>query len=101
MNTFQGGLTEGFGTSIAFIPELHLGLAAVINLNSGCVGTVNINIYCFNLQQLAAESMMIILPALLSEISDNQASPELPEGYETWLGKYGANLLVILCMYNI
>ena len=39
--------------------------------------------------------MMAVLPALLEELAANQAAPELPQGYEQWLGSYGTKLVFL------
>ena len=36
----KGGLLGGYGSSIAFIPELKLGVAAAVNLNTGTIDEV-------------------------------------------------------------
>ncbi|KAH3766764.1 beta-lactamase family protein [Pelomyxa schiedti] len=80
----KGGLVGGFGSNVAFIPELKLGMAATINLGSSSPDT------------LLAESFLLLLPALLKELDSNQPPPSLPENYQHWLGKYGYSHLNVL-----
>lgn len=83
----KGGLVGGFGTSIALIPELRLGVFGWINALNGLVPS-----------KLTAVTMNLLVPTLLAEIQKHQPKHEEPVVMDTIVGTYawqGVKYLVV------
>lgn len=112
----KGGLVGGFGTSIALIPELRLGVFGWINALNGLVPSkvcfhpsFFFPLFCFpgtqwhpSLvlldSQLTAVTMNLLVPTLLAEIQKHQPKHEEPVVMDTIVGTYawqGVKYLVV------
>jgi len=75
----KGGLAYGFGSTVAFVPELKLGVFAAINMNTG------------GIDQVSTYAINQLVPALLADLEQTKTKFALPPDYENYIGQYTAN----------
>lgn len=75
----KAGLWGGFGSSIAMVPELQLGIFVATNMMSSTVG------------QVSAQGLDMLIPALIRDLDMARAPFALPANYTRWFGVYGSS----------
>jgi len=73
----KGGLYAGFATTIAFIPQIKLGVFTWINIG-----------YTYAVSSLSAQAMNFIVPIIKKEILEKQLKIEFPSIANDFVGGY-------------
>jgi len=79
----KGGLVDGFGCNLAYVPQLKLGIAAFVNLGTGSI------------ENLVSAAMQVLVPALVNVLTTTQPPPAWPANYQSLLGSYGVNGITV------